>query len=286
MQTCESLRSEKRGSNSRLKASRRSLQKRAKKRHCPNDDDGLPFLDPKLNLSPFSSPPCAQNKPPNNQASRAPTATAAASTSGRDRETVSDLPRQGGTRARARARGRAAASAGEEGKGGNTTTSPSPLFSSAAAAAATAAALSLCLAVAPLAAPVLPVARAEIETLSASEALSAARPLPKQAAAAAQASESRVWAVFAVGAAGVFGGAVAAERLEALFPAIATANKAAAASRKAAEEAEQREAASAAVEVASARGMADGSLADAVSEGIAEASRKAREQLKEGKSNK
>ena len=136
--------------------------------------------------------------------------------------------------------------------------------------------------VAPLASPLLSPARAEIETLSASEAISAAKPLPKQDAAKTKISKGRVWTVFAVGAAGVFGGAVAAERLEALFPAIAKANRAMEASRKAAEEAERREAAGAAVKAATARGLADGSLADAVSEGIAEASRKAREQLKEG----
>lgn len=102
--------------------------------------------------------------------------------------------------------------------------------------------------------------------------------MPKLDATKTKVSKSRVWTVFAVGAAGVFGGAVAAERLEALFPAIAKANKAMEASRKAAEEAERQEAVNAAVEVATAKGMADGSLVDAVSQGIAEASRKAREE--------
>lgn len=149
---------------------------------------------------------------------------------------------------------------------------------SAATAAASALVLSLCLAFSPLAAPSLQ-AHAEIETLPASEVLSAAKPLPKQDAAKTKVSKGRIWTVFAVGAAGVFGGAVAAERLDNLFPAIAKANKAMEASRKAAEKAERQEA----MEAATAKKMADGSLADAVSEGIAEASRKAREQLKEGR---
>lgn len=98
--------------------------------------------------------------------------------------------------------------------------------------------------------------------------------MPKQSSEKTKVSKGRVWTVFAVGAAGVFGGAVAAERLEQFFPAISKANKAMEASRKAAAEAERKEA----IEAATARGAADGSLADAVSEGIAEASRRAKEQ--------
>lgn len=209
---------------------------------------------------------------------QAPTVTAAASTSGREHhEPENDDFYSSSLHQRRAARG------GGRGRGANAEeekfrTFPFPTT----AAAVSALALSLCLAGSPLAAPNLP-ANAEIETLAASEVLSAARPLPKQDAAKTKVSKGRIWTVFAVGAAGVFGGAVAAERLDNFFPAIAKANKAMEASRKAAEEAERQEAVNVAVEVATAKKMADGSLVDAVSEGIAEASRKAREQLKEGK---
>lgn len=104
-----------------------------------------------------------------------------------------------------------------------------------------------------------PPAVAEVTTVTPSEAIAAAKPLPK-----APVDKGRVWLLFAVGAAAVFGAAVGAERVEALFPAIAKANKAVAASR-----------ARATVEAAADDGDR---LAASVADGLAAASLKRRQE--------
>ena len=60
------------------------------------------------------------------------------------------------------------------------------------------------------------------------EATSFARPLPKQ-----KVNKGKIWVVFLVGATGLFAGALAFERNSKLFPAIARANQALAASKAA-----------------------------------------------------
>jgi hypothetical protein len=66
-----------------------------------------------------------------------------------------------------------------------------------------------------------------LSTVSAADAVAAAKPLPKPASI----NKGRVWTLFGLGAAGVFGGALAAERIEWAFPAIAKANRAVADAR-------------------------------------------------------
>ena len=78
-----------------------------------------------------------------------------------------------------------------------------------------------------------------LSTVSAAEAVAAARPLPKPVTL----NKGRVWALFGIGAAGVFAGALAAERIESLFPAIAKANRAVAESRARAERGDAADAA-------------------------------------------
>lgn len=135
---------------------------------------------------------------------------------------------------------------------------PPTIATTLATLALTAAALGL--------APGPPDARAELQTVTLDEATAAAKPLPQQPV-----RTGRVWALIGLGAAGVFGAAVAVENNEAWFPAIAKANKAMAATK-----------ARAAVEGGAARAEATGSGADAVAAGIAEASRRARERAAGG----
>jgi len=105
------------------------------------------------------------------------------------------------------------------------------------------------------------VALAELPTATLEEATAAARPLPQQTV-----RTGRVWALIGLGAAGVFGAAVAVENNAAWFPAIAKANRAMAATK-----------ARAAAEPVAARQEATGGMTDAVAAGIADASRRARE---------
>jgi len=109
-----------------------------------------------------------------------------------------------------------------------------------------------------------PPARAELATVTLDEATAAARPLPQQAV-----RTGRVWALIGLGAAGVFGAAVAVENNAAWFPAIAKANRAIKANK-----------ARAAAEAGLGRAAATGSGDDAVAAGIAEASRRARERAR------
>ena len=104
--------------------------------------------------------------------------------------------------------------------------------------------------------PALADPASSITSVTPTEAVAAARPLPKPAV-----DKGRVWAFFAFGAAGTFGAALAAERVEALFPAIAKANRevAAARARGAREE---------------AAAAAEGGLEDAVAAGLEEARRR------------
>jgi hypothetical protein len=106
-----------------------------------------------------------------------------------------------------------------------------------------------------------PPAHADLPTATLDEATAAARPLPQQPV-----RTGRVWALIGLGAAGVFGAAVAVENNAAWFPAIAKANRAMAATK-----------ARAAAEEAAARSASTGGAADAVAAGIADASRRARE---------
>lgn len=107
-----------------------------------------------------------------------------------------------------------------------------------------------------------PAALAEVTTVTPSEAIAAAKPLPK-----APVDKGRIWLLFAVGAAAVFGVALAAERVEAAFPAIAKANRAVAESR-------------ARSVVAEAAGDGD-RLAASVADGLAAARRKQKQKGEE-----
>ena len=110
-----------------------------------------------------------------------------------------------------------------------------------------------------------PPAHADLPTVTLEEATAAAKPLPQQTV-----RTGRVWALIGLGAAGVFGAAIAVENNAAWFPAIAKANKAMAATK-----------ARAAIEGGAARAEATGSGTDAVAAGIAEASRRARDKREE-----
>jgi len=73
-----------------------------------------------------------------------------------------------------------------------------------------------------------PPAWAEIQTVAPSEATSFARTLPKQTV-----NKGKIWVIFLLGATGLFGAALAIERNSKLFPAIARANQALAATKAA-----------------------------------------------------
>lgn len=144
----------------------------------------------------------------------------------------------------------------------------------AAAAAATAAwrhrlaggALAAATAVLLLASTPAPAA-AELQTISSQEATERARPLPQQAV-----DKGRIWLLFVLGGAALFGTTVALENNESWFPAISRANKAMRMTRKQQVAADAEEAAAAArLEAVRGEREADTRLESAVLAGLAEA---------------
>lgn len=114
---------------------------------------------------------------------------------------------------------------------------PTPPLASRLAGAAAAALL--------LAAAPAPPAFAELQTVTADQATSMARPLKVQ-----EVKKGRIWLLFILGASSLFGVTVLAENNAAWFPAIARANKAMSVSIKAIEQREKEREAAAAVEQA------------------------------------
>eukprot|EP00884_Botryococcus_braunii_P022453 jgi/Botrbrau1/8892/Bobra.0148s0012.1 len=104
---------------------------------------------------------------------------------------------------------------------------------------------------------------AELPTVPAEVALSAAKPLPRQ-----EVKKGEIWLLFGVGAASIFGLSVLLESQERLFPAIVRANRTLVATRQASQEKELKE--KLILEIEAQVPQAE-DLQEAVLEGLAEA---------------